>query len=382
MKLAIIRTSYSALNTKSYNVQEIGLAKGLLNQNISTDIYSRFQDVTEEMIFLTRNECNIRLIPIVGFSLFGRITYFPKLIKRLKKEKYEFVQVHEDSEFMVPFILKACKKQNIKTILYQGMYANYKGGKQLYNLLIDSAFKNIIQKNCDIIISKTELAGKYLTEKGYKEVNVLPIGLDFEFNLSTYSKKNKLLKFKSGFENILLYVGKIERRRNPFFLVELLVKLREKEKNVGLVIVGDGPLKKLMIEYAKKKRVKDFIFFIKSVPNNEIHDIYKNSEIVLLPSNYEIYGMVILESLLNGIPVIATPQAGPLSILQNKKLGICLPLVIDKWINSIENYLEKENSYEDKLFRKEFIINNYDWNIIAQRYINFLVQKNYYENKY
>jgi glycosyltransferase involved in cell wall biosynthesis len=364
MKLAIIRTSYNPIDVQSYNVQEIGLAKGLLNYGISTDFYSMFKDIRERRTIVTHGVYEINLIPIKGLTLFGRITYFPKLIGLIIRNCYDVVQAHEDSQLMTPLILKACHKHKIKTVLYQGMYTDYKGFNYVYQYLLYFLFKKTMQKYTDIILAKTTLAKQYLEKKGYKNISVLPIGLDYEKEQTSYHSYNDLEYFKSQYDKLLLYIGKIEKRRNPFFLIDILSHL---DDNIGMIIVGNGPLYFQIMEYARKENVSNRLFLIKSIPNNEIHNIYKICDVFLLPTNYEIYGMVVLESLFNGLPVIATQEAGPLSILTDDQFGVCLPPDLDMWINEILKYLNNEKK-RFSYYRTKHIKDSYNWNTIAAKY--------------
>jgi glycosyltransferase involved in cell wall biosynthesis len=371
MKLAIIRTSHSPIDIQSYNVQETGLAKGLLNHGVSTDFYSVFKGVESKQTIATHGVCEVNLIPIKGLALFGKITWFPKLMELIIKNKYDIVQVHEDSQLMTPIILKKCRKHKIRTVLYQGMYTDYKGVNCIYQYLLDFFFKKAIQKNAGIIFAKTFLAKEYLEAKGYKNISVLPIGLDYEKQQQTCHLYSKLKEIKSQYNKLLLCVGKIEKRRNPFFLIDILAHL---DSNVALIVIGNGPMYAQMMEYAKKENVVNRLFVIKSVPNDEIHDIYKICDVLLLPTNYEIYGMVVMEALLNGIPVVATPEAGPLSILTDDKLGVCLPLDVEKWIDEILKYFNQGKTAFSS-YRTEQIKSVYNWNVIAAEYYKILHKK-------
>jgi glycosyltransferase involved in cell wall biosynthesis len=280
MKLAIIRTFYSSLNIKAYNIQEIGLAKGLLNFDISTDIYSRFKDMKTKTMLCQQNNCYVNLIPIEGKIFLNKFSYFQGLIKLILENDYDIVQVHEDSQFMTPFILRKCYKNGIKTVLYQGMYTNYKGIGHVYQRFFDFLFKRITQKNCNIILAKTPLAKQYLEKKGYRNVSILPIGLDYENEQKSCNYQKQLDDFKSQYDKVLLYIGKIEERRNPFFLIDVLSDLNKHHSlNIGLIVVGGGPLCKQMIDYAKKINIFSKIFILDSLPNNEIHAMYKASDL-------------------------------------------------------------------------------------------------------
>ncbi len=103
------------------------------------------------------------------------------------------------------------------------------------------------------------------------------------------------------------------------------------------------------------------MFSIEFILNSELHAIYKSCDVFLLPTNNEIYGMTILEALLNGIPVISTFEAGLQAILNDKKLGICLPLNVAAWSQAIK-YDTVNKSTSDLLYRQNTVKEMYNWN--------------------
>jgi len=224
-KLAIVRSSPIPLNIKLYNIQEIGLAVGLAYNNIATDIYSRFAGLTKPVVCFSHDGCDVRLIPIKGFLFFNKFAFYPGLFKRIKKEKYNYVQLHEDSQITTPIIINLSKKVGIKSILYQGMYKHYTGVNRIFQILFDVAFKNSIIRNANLVIAKTDAAKKYLELKKYKSVHVLPIGLSFPINKQLCSAKNKIDDFKKKKKHVLLYIGVIEDRRNIPFIIQILEEI-------------------------------------------------------------------------------------------------------------------------------------------------------------
>ncbi len=370
MQLAIVRTYLGALDPFSYNVQELGLAKGLLRCGASTDFYSFFENVEKKKnIEQVQNGCEVKLIPLKNKIEFLKITYLPNVIRTILQERYDVVQVHEDLQLMTPFILNKCKKNGIKTVLYQGVYKDLSGIKKIYNWGFDLFFKKMIQKNADVVLAKTEMAKRYLEGKGYKNVSILPIGLDFTNRKNLNAEQlSEIQCFKSKFKNIVLYVGRMEKRRNPKFTIDVLSKLNA---DTGLIMIGNGPLYDKTVEYARDRGLIGRVLFVKSVPNDEIFDIYKMANVFVLPSNYEIYGMVILEALFNGIPALSTPTAGGLSILNDKRLGVCLSLNVDTWAEHINFYLSDDKP-EDKIYRQNEIRNKYNWEHLAAKYYEII----------
>lgn len=366
-KMAIFRTVTSSLDLSKYNVQEIGLAKGLLKLGISSDIYSRFTNIKNENIFKKFENNYIRLIPIMGFAFKGRIVGF-SLKQRILDNNYDIVQVQEDSQIMTPFILKWAKKKNATTVLYQGIYEKHSGYKAIIQKVYNKIFIKKINKNCNYYFAKTEAAQQYLINNGLNKNNhILPVGLDFNKKFHAYKDIERIKEFRSKFDYLLLYIGKIEKRRNTSFILDVLNI--SGEKNLGLLLVGQGPDMANLVNKIGELRLNSQVLIIKEIPNNQLKQIYELADLFLLPSLYEPFGMVILESLYFGLPVIASKTAGPLDILKNEKLGICLELNPQLWANYTKYYLEMKN-YKD--FRKRYIISNYNWDKIAKKYLNIL----------
>lgn len=256
------------------------------------------------------------------------------------------------------------------------MYKNYRGLNRVYQIVFDFLFNKIIRENADYVFAKTNLAKQYLLSKGYININLLPIGLDYWNNNKVSSLNSIIDNFRAKYDKVLLYVGKIEQRRNPKFLIDVFSLLRhDYNLNYGLIIVGDGPLANFIANYSQKKNVQEHILKLKNVLHNEINNIYKKCNVLLLPSSYEIYGMVVLEAIYNGLPVISSLTAGPMDIIINSTFGCCLPLNETHWAEAIIKNLAGWESENLKELRQKYIIDNFNWNKIAKQYLD-LINKN------
>lgn len=366
-KIAIFRTSSHPLDINNYNVQEIGLANGLLNQGISVDIYSRFTNIKNQNILKRLKNDYIKLIPIKGLTLKGCIIDF-SLKQKILNNKYDIVQVHEDSQIMTPLILKYANNNGIKTVLYQGMYKKYVGYKAIIQKVFNLFFLKMIRNNCDFIFAKTNAAQEYLINEGFtKNIYILPVGLNYNIKYKSLDCIDEVKDFKSRFDYLLLYLGILERRRNISFLIDVLNILRN--ENIGLIIVGKGPSHIIIKEKVKKLELEEKILMIDIIPNNQIKQLFDITNLFVIPSLYEIFGMVILESLYFGLPVLSSKTAGANEILKYSYLGTCLELNVQKWAEQIKEMLL--NNYNKENMRN-YILKNYNWDDIAKKYCDIV----------
>jgi glycosyltransferase involved in cell wall biosynthesis len=378
MKIAIVRTSNAPINISTYNVQEIGLAQGLLHHGVSTEIYSKYENIKTETIIEEFKNNYVKLIPIKGLSFFKQITYYPKLISKILLANYDVIQIHEDSQFMTPFILSIARKKGIKTVLYQGMYKPYNGLGAIYQRVFNFLFLNKTIKNAHICIAKTTSAENYLRKLGFSNIFVQPVGLMINANETPYAQIEDVIKFTSKFHSTLLYIGVIEPRRDLSFVIDILKNIREcKNRNIGLIILGTGPDLLKIKKYVEQHNLLDAVMFIEKIPNSQVACVYKCCNIFLLPSHYEIYGMVVLEALYNGLPVISSKTAGPIDIITKSFHGCVLEFDRNSWSDSIDFYIQSEQQSEEiKNKRKEYIMQTYSWDLIAEGYLKILKNEN------
>lgn len=370
---AIVQTGSGVVDPSSYNVQAIGQAKGMMELGWDIHYFANFKNIVKPTVLYKTPTNQLLATPVKGAKIFKEIVYFPGLIKKIVRFPYDFVQVGGDSQLMTPLILKACKRARLKTVLVQGMYRNYAGYKQLLQKGFDLIFKKKIIQNTDNVFAKTTMARDYLINKGYPNVHIFPIGLGAPQSNENNCLNDLVSEFKSKFIFTLLYIGKIEPRRNPEFLIEVFSILRQDNLSVGLIMVGDGPLSLKVRQQIDRKGLSDSVLLLKHVENAETHILYKNSDLFLLPSSYEIYGMVVMEALYWGCPVIATPEAGPATILTKPLYGSCIDLSPQKWAINISEFLNKRpRTIDEKKQRSEYIKSDYCWRAISKSFLRLI----------
>ena len=371
MKIAFVRTASNILKYGGYNIQEIGLAKALMRYGVSTDVYARFSNVDEITEIECDNEGNKVVIhPLKGKQIYREIMYYPTLKNDLLQGKYDMVQLLDDSQMMLPGLFKALKKVGIKTILWQGMYRDFAGkAARLMQIVYDALFAKTLNKYSDLKIAKTLAAKDYLVKKHYDNIEVLSVGLDEVKTEIDPVFDSQMENFKRKYPKLLLYIGAIEPRRNPLFLVELIKHL---DKDTGLILIGKGISRNETLEMIKEYGLEKRVLAYESVPNKNLISAFKRANIFLLPTNYEIYGMVVMEALLYGIPVISTPEAGPAFLLSEDVYGKCEKLDVNKWLDAINFYLDNYTSETDRLKRHNYVEENFRWESIARQYYDII----------
>ena len=131
----------------------------------------------------------------------------------------------------------------------------------------------------------------------------------------------------------ILFVGRLMEVKGIDVLINAFSKLVEHQpfQDWNLDIVGDGPERNYLTNLSKDKEISHLIHFHGSKPRNEIKDFYNQAELFILPSKTtslgekEGLGLVVLEAMMAGVPVIGTDCGGIKETIVDGKTGIIVP---------------------------------------------------------
>ena len=340
MKILIIRNfpSYMSVKKNTYNIQEVGLAKALVKKGHICDV-----------LFWTDKEEECVEIPVEETEKSIRIFY-----KRGKTFLKNTVYTGCESLFKQYDILQPCEYNQIqswllakqypeKTIIFHGPY--YSPFNKRYNLMckvFDMLFLHRYLKLETRFLAKSVMAKDFLFSKGIKEkdITVCGVGIDTQV-LSNHERasEQEIYQDMKAHENILklLYIGRLEERRNIPFIMEVLKKLKEKI-DVRLYMIGTGDKEYMdrIWNLVDRYNLKDSIVWQERMEQKYLSDIYKEADIFLLPTSYEIFGMVLLEAMYYRTVTITTYNGGSSTLIQNEANGIIInELDADKWVETI-----------------------------------------------
>lgn len=373
MKIAIFRTDGSDVDLLHYNSQEVGLGRALLEKGHSVDIYTAGKgsnlskgksiEVIDRLegVELRLVRLSFKKIPVLDYGVFIGAR------KAIKSEGYDLVHINEENNPASALIAIYCAITRTPYVIYHGMYVLPTGkARQLYEKIHNYVLRPLVRRTVKVVFCKTSLAAKFLSERGYESSSILPVGLD-TVNLDTadVEKPKWLEDVESRFESIALYVGVFEQRRNIDFLLELSSHF---PKERCMVLVGQGPL----FEHAKQRIAQEGleqVFIVPPIAQKELAPVYEAADVFLLASNYEIYGMVLLESMYFGIPVVCSKTGGAEDVVAQNDAGVVLTEYdVSIWNAAISRVIgESLPAQKERL--KELFERKYRWGEIASGYL-------------
>jgi len=200
-------------------------------------------------------------------------------------------------------------------------------------------------------------------------VVVIPNGVDVDrFNLDVSGQVREFQrKYQKGPKDIFLVTTSRLVRKNA--VRDIIVSLINLPKNIKLLIVGDGQLRKDLEAGAIKDNVIDRVIFAGEVPHDLVLAHLKISEIFVRPSLSEGFGNSFVEAMAAGLPVVATPVGGIVDFISDRKTGVFCK------VNNPEDLAQKvllliENSdLKDEIVQNasDLVREKYNWSLIAER---------------
>lgn len=161
---------------------------------------------------------------------------------------------------------------------------------------------------------------KSLMNKYLPKINIKYIELAFDIH--HYAEKgNDYVKVK----NQLLFVGTIEKRKGIVYLIAMAEYLAKKQQDFHLNIVGkiaSSDYYNLLQREIRDKGLNSYITFYGRVSEEKLNELYSSSEIFTFPSLHEGYGMVIVEAMSYGLPVVAFDNSAMPYTIKNGENGL------------------------------------------------------------
>lgn len=110
--------------------------------------------------------------------------------------------------------------------------------------------------------------------------------------------------------DVILFVGQLTARKGLDILIQAFQQVCAQNDRVSLLLVGEGPLQAELQEMARTMDLASRIFFRGYVPRADLPRTYALSDVFVLPSWYDTFGVVILEAMACGLPIITTSSVG------------------------------------------------------------------------
>jgi len=351
------------------------LAEGFIEQGYEIDYLTTwFQGLKE---YEKVDGINVHRVKVIGrkelpTATMASLLSFPimaykKGCELCEKNKYEFI----NTQFAIPtgpLGVKLSRKYGLKNILslHGGDICDPTKKSSPHNKwYLRKAVRSVLN-NSDIVVAQSSNTKKN-TIKYYnpkKRIKIIPLPYT-PIKFKKASRKQLNLEKDNIY---LISVGRIVKRKGFDFLIKSLAKLNNPK--VHALIIGDGPEKQSLIALAKELNISKQVHFLGFVSEEKKFQYLDNSDIYILSSVHEGFGIVLQEAMQVGLPIVATNNGGQVDFVKNNKNGF---LVKFGNTNAMKKYIEKiigNKRLRDKMSKNnKQKINDFKLNNIAEQYL-------------
>ncbi|MCD6152947.1 MAG: glycosyltransferase [Syntrophobacterales bacterium] len=242
------------------------------------------------------------------------------------------------------------------------------------NILAHYIVKNFAMK-CDGVIVPTYSAEEYLRNLGVSTmVETIPTGLDttaFE-NVDLEEANDLRRSFVTNKGKLLVSVARLSPEKNLYFLLDALKQVQSQARvKFHCLIIGDGMERKNLEKYAEKNGLTSIITFTGKVMPEKMPLYYTAADLFVFTSTSETQGMVLLEAMAGGCPVVAVRSSGIADVIKNGITGFKTRENATEWAKTIAGLLEDDRHLAEMSTNAKRFASKFSEDKIADRVLDF-----------
>ncbi|MFW5801462.1 MAG: glycosyltransferase, partial [Spirochaeta sp.] len=223
-------------------------------------------------------------------------------------------------------------------------------GPLFRNLISHAAIRGFANR-CTGVIVPTDSASEYLRMIGVTSpVYVHPTGIDITSIRKTDPDRSSQLRRSHGIggdQRVLVSVSRLSKEKNIYFLIDAMEKLRGlMGDSFHLLIIGTGDEQDRLQQRINDLDLADRITLVGAVPPDEVWDYYQLSDVFVFASKSETQGMVILEAMAAGLPVVAVRSSGIEDAVKDQVTGFKTQERLEHWVHAVHRLLTDAGLYQ------------------------------------
>ncbi len=292
------------------------LAKGLANLGhtvkiLTTNYPERWEDRKIEDIEVIRFG-RVILLPLnKSFATLPFSFTMPAQVKRfLEEERFDIIHLHgcypPEIGFWVLHFSHTVNCCTFHTVGFRGLPL-----PKISSLLFKRYIKKLSGK-----IAVSRVAKEWIAPAIPGEYRIIPNGVDIHrFSPSLHPRIKK-----DG--RIILFVGRLDKRKGAEVAIRAFKRIKERFPEARLLIIGQGPREKALKGLVREMNLKD-VLFLGYAPREELPFYYASGDVYVSPAlGGEAFGIVLLEAMATGKPVVASDIAGYREVIKDGEDGL------------------------------------------------------------
>lgn len=292
----------------------------------------------------------------------------PTIKAVLERENFDLIHLHEPfMPMLCTAILRFSHTANIGTFHAFHGSPGYNFGRPISTIMLRRRNRKLSGM---IAVSKPamEFASKHVPGV----YDIIPNGVDIEHFSPNVTPIDEFCDEKLN----ILFTGRLEKRKGVKYLIEAYQIVKGEIPNSRLIIVGPGTrLRKKYEKQVRRNKLEDVIF-VGYVPYDELPRYYKTADVFCAPATgHESFGIILLEAMAMGKPIVASNIDGYASLLTNDAEGTLVPPKDKRKLAQALISVLSDESLRQQMGAKGIIkAQEYSWERVAQKVFNYYVK--------
>ncbi len=299
--------------------------------------------------------------------------FFSKKIAQLIKDYGSFDIVHGHDWMVVPSASEAkLYTSSVFVLTFHSLeFRRSLGSKTLESMMIESIEWWGSYDSSKLIVCSNSMKNDAMQKFSINpsKISVIPNGIDSErININVEVSKTRESYGVYWKEQMILFVGRLTAQKGCEYLIRAMPQILSKY-NAKLLIVGDGPSRSYLESEASRLGVSNRVIFTGFLPDVEMVKLMKSTDVLVVPSIYEPFGIVALEGMAAGVPVVVSDIDGLSEIISHEDNGIkVFPQNPPSIFWGVDRVLSDRGLAEHlKEKGRESIEKEFSWSIIAEK---------------
>ncbi len=201
----------------------------------------------------------------------------------------------------------------------------------------------------------------------------IPNGVDLEHFRSVSTRLHSPVR--------LLYVGRLSKPKNiPLLIQSFKLVIENNRRDAELHIVGEGEEKSRISSLIKKEELEKKVFLHGALLGKDLYDIYSSSDIFVLTSECESFGLVLIEAMASGLPIVVSDITSVKNTVENNVTGLLVEQTPEDFAQAVEELLSNPQLREKIIKNSLEVVKKYDWNKIVRKF-EYIYEQVYENNK-
>jgi glycosyltransferase involved in cell wall biosynthesis len=318
----------------------------------------------------------ITVIPFHCITNFGLFLYSPSIKFWLEKnlKKYNIIHLHNYRSYQNISVCSCAGRFRVPYILQAHGSVLPFFEKQSLKRMYDFAWGNKILNDATKFIAVSNIEKDQYLKMGIPDNKIVIIanGIDVaKYGTITVRGKFRKKYGISSDKKIILFLGRLHKRKGIDFLINGFSILQDQYKDVNLVIAGpDAGYLGMVTEQIKKGKIDKKVLIVGQVSEEEKIEAFVDADMLVYPGIFEIFGLVPFEAILCGTPVIVTDDCGCGEIVKEANCGLIVKFgeveqLKDQMIKLIDNPDESKNLVANG---QEYIYKNLRWDNLIKKF--------------